>query len=333
MRKQLALFMAAILVMSLGLAGCGKRSQEGVLKDLQKVQSDLKTYHSKAMMVVQSPQSTQKHYIETSYQAPNLYRIALGNEKREITQVIIKNEDGIFVVNPQLKKSFRFQGDWAENQGGHVYLYHAMINRILQAAEKTYDMKNGLVTFEMAMQPENPIVTKQKIVLDDRKLYPKQVVLLSKEEKPVVTVDYESFETGLNFNKDTFTAEGAMALAGNSVPAMAGKTDFGVIEPAYLPKGMTKTDITEKDGAMYLMYQDAQGKAVTIVERRPQPGTFALPKSQMHDLYGSPAIVTGTGEAKTMYWTSNGIEFSMTAAIPVSEMQKIAQSTMGMSGK
>jgi hypothetical protein len=208
-----------------------------------------------------------------------------------------------------------------------------MINRILQSSDKKYDMKNGLVTFEMAMQPENPIVTKQKIVLDDRKLYPKQVVLINKENKPVVTVDYESFETGLSFNKDTFTAEGALAVAGSSVPAMAGKNDFGLIEPAYLPKGMMKSDITEKDGAMYLMYKDSEGKAVTIVERRPQPGTLALPKSQVHDLYGSPAIVTGSGDAKTMYWTYNGIEFSMTSTLPVQEMQKMAQSTMGMSGK
>lgn len=333
MRKSFVLLMVAILVLSIGLTGCGKRTQESVMKDLQGVQKDLKSYESKAMMQVQTPQSSTKYYIETSYQAPHNYRIALGNEKKEITQVIIRNDEGIFVVNPQLKKSFRFKGDWTENQGGHVYLYHAMVNRILEVKDKEFSMKDGTVTFEMSMTPENPLITKQKITLDDKKLYPKQVMLIGKDDQPVVTVDYQDFKTGVNFKKDQFTPEGAMAFAGNSVTVSAGKTDFGVIEPAYVPQGMALKDVKELNGAMYLVYQDKAGKAMTIVERRPNPGTYPLPESTVYDLYGAPAIVTGAGDVKTMYWTHQGIEFSMTAALSVQELTRIAQSTMGMTGK
>lgn len=333
MRKSFVLLMTAILVLSFGLAGCGKRTQENVVKDLQGVQKSLKSYQSKAIMTVETPQSTNKYYIETWYQAPHNYRIALGNENKEITQVIIRNDDGIFVVNPQLKKSFRFKGDWTENQGGHVYLYHAMIDRILEEKDKKFIVKDGAVQFDLPMVPDNPLITKQKITLDDKKLYPKQVVLLSKEEKPIVTVNYEDFKTGMNFKKDVFTPEAAMALAPNSTPVMAGKTDFGVIEPSYLPKGMVMKDMKQIDGAMYLVYKDDAGKTVTLVERRPSPGTYPLPQSQVMDLYGTPAIVTGSGDVKTMLWTYQGIEFSMTSALPVQEMSRIAQSTMGTTGK
>jgi outer membrane lipoprotein-sorting protein len=325
--------MTAILVLSLGLAGCGKRTQENVVKDLQGVQKSLKSYQSKAMMTVETPQSTTKYFIETWYQAPLQYRIALGNEQREITQIIIRNEEGIFVVNPQLKKSFRFKGDWTENQGGHVYLYHAMINRILEEKDKKFTTKDGIVVFEMPMAPENPLIAKQRITLEDKKLYPKQVVLLNKEEKPIVTVNYEEFKTGMNFKKDAFTPEAAMTLAPDAVPTLAGKTDFGVIEPSYVPKGMVLKDMKEIDGAMYLVYRDEAGKTLTLAERRPGPGNYTLPQSTVHDLYGTPAIVTGSGEVKTMLWTHQGIEFSMTTALPVEEMTRIAQSTMGMTGK
>ncbi|GAX89197.1 DUF4367 domain-containing protein [Effusibacillus lacus] len=335
MRKSFALLMAAILVLSLGLAGCGKRTMDNVVKDLQGVQKSLKSYQSKAMMVVQQPQSTTKYYIETWYQAPNLYRIALGNEQKEINQVIVRNEEGIFVVNPQLKKSFRFRGDWAEEHGGHVYLYHAMIDRIIKSQDKKFSAKEGAVVIEMPMMPENPIISKQQVLLDDRKLYPKQMILLNKDEQPVVTVNYESFETGMSFNKDAFTPEAAMAMGKDkgAVPVTAGKTDFGAIEPTYLPKDFTFKEIKEQEGAIYLIYQDGKGKALTIVERRPAPGVAVLPESEVHDLYGIPAVVTGAGDVKTMYWTARGVEFSMTASLPVQEMAKIAQSTMGMTGK
>jgi outer membrane lipoprotein-sorting protein len=336
MRKPFMLLLMAFLVMSIGLAGCGKRTAENVLKDLQGIQGSLKSYQSKAMMEVQTPSSTTKYYIETWYQKPDLYRIALGDEKRQINQVIVRNEEGIFVVNPQLKKSFRFRGDWAENQGGHVYLYHALIDRILKSQDKKLSMKDGQVVIEMAMVPENPVVTKQQIFLDDRKLHPKQMVLFNKEEQPVVTVNYEFFDTGMSFKKDVFTPEAAMALAADNgaVSVTAGKTDFGVIEPGYLPKGMNLKEIKEHEGAMYLMYNDDKGKAVTIVERRPAPGTVPLPiDTTIRDLYGTPAVVTGAGDVKTMYWTHRGVEFSMTASLPVTEMMKIAQSTMGSVGK
>ncbi|MFC4766843.1 DUF4367 domain-containing protein [Effusibacillus consociatus] len=337
MRKSFVLLMVVILVASMGLAGCGKRTMENVMKDLQGIQGSLKSYQSKAMMLVQTPGgSSTKYYIETWYQRPDLYRIALGDDKKQINQVIVRNEEGIFVVNPSLKKSFRFRGDWAENQGGHVYLYHALVDRILKAENKEFSIKEGLVQIEMPMVPENPLVTKQQIFLKEKNLHPHQMVLLSKDDQPIVTVDYEFFDTGMSFKKDAFTPEAAMTLGPEkgALPAAAGKTDFGVIEPAYLPKDMVLKEISERDGAIYLVYNDAQGKTVTLVERRPAPGTTPLPSNTtVRDLYGTPAVVTGAGEVKTMYWTNRGVEFSMTGSLPIQEMMKIAQSTMGTVGK
>src|SRR5690625_5969794 len=46
----------------------------------------------------------------------DLYRVALTNpEDEKGSQVILKNEDGVFVLTPALDKSFKFQTDWPEN--------------------------------------------------------------------------------------------------------------------------------------------------------------------------------------------------------------------------
>ncbi|BCJ87218.1 outer membrane lipoprotein-sorting protein [Effusibacillus dendaii] len=335
MRKSLRVVWVMVFAICVGLAGCGIRSADDVVKNLQSVQKNLKSYKSTATMTVQTPSSTSKYYIETWYQAPGNYRIALGNEKKEISQVILRNEDGIYVVNPQLKKSYRFRGDWSENQGGHVYLYHALVDRILQAKDKELSIRKDSVLINMSMLPENPIITKQQVLLDDRKLYPKQMVLFNKENQPIVTVDYESFDTGMNFQKDAFTPEAAMALANTdgTVAVAGGKSDFGVIEPAYLPKGMTLKDVKEQDQTIYLVYTDAQGNVATITEARAEPGAVALPSGKMQDLLGTPAIVTGSGNVKTLYWTHQNLEFSLTSSLPVQEMTKMAQSTMSAIGK
>jgi outer membrane lipoprotein-sorting protein len=333
MRKTIAWILLVLLMLSLLVTGCGTVTQESVLNDLQSIGKNLKTYKSKAMMTVQTSAVPQKYYIETWYRSPDTYRIALGNEKREITQVIVRNPEGIFVINPQLKKSFRFQGEWAENQG-HVYLYHAMIHQILEAKEKTFNQGKGTVSFDLPIQ-ENPLVIRQQIILDEKKLYPRQVLLLDKSEKPVVQVMYEDFKTGVTFEPDDFTPEKAMALADpkQAAPAMAASNDFGILEPSYVPPGFEHRETIEKDGFVLLRYTGKAG-AFTLKETRPVSLNQALlGNNQLLSVYGSPAVVTGAGEAKTMYWSHNGIEFSLTGSLPVQEMMKVAASLDDVSGK
>ena len=296
------------------------------------MKQNLKSYESKATMTVSANNQVQKYSIETWYQSPHYYRIALGNENKEITQVIVRNDDGVFVVSPQLKKSFRFRGDWAENQG-YVYLYHAAIDRVLNAKDRNFEAKDGNLSFTMKMEPENPLVTEQKVVLKDSNLGPVQIALLDKESKAVVSVDYESFKTGVEFKKDAFTPEAAMAMAPTDAkPVMAGAKDFGIIEPRYLPSGSKMVDQQETKSTVMLRFDGE--KPFTITEQRPAAKDTSLYAGQMVDLWGTTAVVNSTESGnRSMYWFHNGVEFSLTGNMAVQEMVKVAQSMIGHGGK
>ncbi|MGZ4135072.1 MAG: DUF4367 domain-containing protein, partial [Tumebacillaceae bacterium] len=285
-------------------------------------------YESKATMTVSVNNSTQKYYIETWYQSPDLYRISLGTDPKDITQVIVHNNDGIFVVSPQLKKSFRFKGDWAENQG-HVYMYHAALDRILKSQNKQFDSTDKNLVFTMKMEPENPLVLSQRVTLKDN-LDPQQIALLDKSGKSLVSVDYDSFKTGVSFKKDAFTPEAAMTVAtAEAKPVMAGALDFGVIEPHYVPQGNKLLDPQTADGSIILHY--AGNKPFTITEQRPAANTTSLHQGQIIDLWGSTAVLTGAADAAihSLHWFNDGVEFSLTGSMTVNEMVKVAQSMIG----
>lgn len=332
LRQKLYLVFVCCLVLSLTLVGCGSRDQETVLKDLGEMKQDLKAYESKAMMTVSANNQVQKYSIETWYQSPHYYRIALGNENKEVTQVIIRNDDGVFVVSPQLKKSFRFRGDWAENQG-YVYLYHAVIDRVLNAKERGFEAKDGQLSFTMKMEPENPLVTEQKVTLKDSNLHPVQVALLDKDKKAVVSVDYESFKSGVEFKKEQFSPEAAMAMAPTDAkPVMAGAKDFGIIEPRYLPNGAKMVDQQETKSTVMLRF-DGQNP-FTITEHRPAAKDTSLYAGEIVDLWGVPAVVAGAEAGnRSMYWFHNGVEFSLTGNMAVDEMIRVAQSMTNHAGK
>ena len=334
--RKLHLILITVLVLALALVGCsGARDQATVLKDLTNLRQDMKSYEAKATMTVNANNTTQKYYIETWYLSPNFYRIALGNEQKEITQVIVRNEDGIFVVSPLLKKSFRFKGDWAESQG-HVYLYHAALDRIVNAPEKEFATRDGHVSFTMKMEPENPLISKQRITLKDSSYEPTQVALLDKEDHAVVSVDYDSFKSGVGFKKEQFTPEAAMAMAQtDGVKAvMAGAKDFGLIEPRYVPAGSKQLDPQETSSMVMLRY--GGDTPFTITEQRPAAKDTALHKGQIVDLWGTTAVVSGadgTNDMRTMQWFHNGVEFSMTGKMALAEMVKVAQSMIESVGK
>ena len=63
----------------------------------------------------------------------------LQNAKKDQSQIILRNEEGVFVLTPALNKSFRFQSDWPQNSS-QAYLYESLVRDILQ------DKKN--LTFE-----------------------------------------------------------------------------------------------------------------------------------------------------------------------------------------
>lgn len=328
LKKSLFLVLVTVLVLSLTLVGCGTKDQATVMKDLTNVRHDLKSYKSTATMTVNVNNSTQKYYIETWFQAPDLYRIALGTDPKEITQVIVHNNDGIFVVSPQLKKSFRFKGDWAENQG-HVYMYHAALDRILKTQDTNkFDSGDKNFTFTMKMDPENPLVSAQRVTLKDN-FDPQQIALLDKNGKSLVSVDYNSFNTGVSFKKDDFTPEAAMTMApADAKPVMAGALDFGIIEPNYVPSGNKLLDPQTVDGSVMLHYDGKN--PFTIIEQRPAAKDTSLYLGTVEDLWGSTAVLTGDASSSlhTLHWFNKGVEFQMTGKLAVDEMVKVAQSMM-----
>lgn len=325
-----------LLTMGLLLTGCGTVTQESVLQKLQNIQNKPKPYKSKAMMTVQIASTVpRKFYVETWFYSPSVYRIALGNEQREMTQVIVRNEQGIYVIQPQLKKAFRFQGDWAENQGS-IYLYHPLIQQILQSSERKFQRQReeGTVSFDLPMQPENPLVVRQKIVLGEKDLYPRQIDLYDKEDRPVVSIQYESFQENVKFDESDFSPEKDMAMNRQESLTAQGKDDnLGTIEPSYIPSGFTYKDTFSQEGRVWLRYVGDHG-AVTLQERRSRPGRETLVGvTQLWTLYTTPIIVTTTGPVRTMHWTVNGVDFVLTGALPPQEMLKMAFSTWGMTGK
>lgn len=330
MRKVTGLVMAAGLVIAI-VAGCGAPSKDAMVGKLKaETQTlDQKNYTSTAMMTVQTDNSSQTYYVETSYEGPDKYRIALGDSNKNINQIIVKNPNGMFIVSPSLQKVFRFSGSWAQNQG-HIYLYDQILQQIISSGDVKVSEKGGNYSFEMPVSPANDVVSKEQVELT-KDLKPQKVVLYDKQNQAVVLIDFKSFQTGVKFQDADFDPY-KLAAKSTAKTTAVDQSEFGYILPTDTLGDKLDVAEPEEQDDYLLRYSGEHG--FTLSEWRPNAGTDGMPTATLVDLYGVPALQTTAGNAKQLVWLSNGVEFALTSShLDDAQMQAIATSTFGQVGK
>ncbi|MBD2870926.1 LolA family protein [Paenibacillus arenilitoris] len=200
---------AILLCFSLVLAACGTKDAESVVKDLDKVVNSMESYQGSGTMTLNTSQQPLEYKVEVSYQKPHYYRIKLTNEEKDITQIVLRNDDGVFVLTPKLNKVFRFQSDWPQNQG-QVYLYQTLIQSILVDNSRQFVVNDDAYVFDVMANYNNGSLARQKIWLDKTDYKPVQVEVSDTNAAVMVQVQFDSFEFGPKFDKAVFETEANM---------------------------------------------------------------------------------------------------------------------------
>lgn len=203
MRRRITWVLTIVIVVSVMLAGCGKKDASGVVKDLDKVVTKMESYQGSGIMTLYTGDNPQEYKVEVWYQNPSYYRIALTNAQKNVTQIVLRNDQGVYVLTPSLNKSFRFQSDWPENQG-QVYLYQTLVKSIVSDNTRQFVNDKDSYVFDVAANYNTHSLVRQKIWLAKSDYAPKQVQVSDAEAKVVVEVKFDKFAFGTKFDKNSF---------------------------------------------------------------------------------------------------------------------------------
>lgn len=102
MKKYLFLF---VLFLSLFLVGCGKNNTEDILSDLTKKINDLKSYQLDGSLEVVNNDDVFNYDVSVSYKDKDYFKVSLTNLANSHEQIILRNDDGVYV---QTHKSMQF---------------------------------------------------------------------------------------------------------------------------------------------------------------------------------------------------------------------------------
>lgn len=77
------------------LVGCGNSSDDVVKKLSKKVETD--SYHLSGELAIQNNEDTYLYDVDVSYAKENNFRVSLKNKTNDHEQIILRNEEGVYV--------------------------------------------------------------------------------------------------------------------------------------------------------------------------------------------------------------------------------------------
>jgi len=332
-----------LVLLILFLAACGEKSKEDVTAKLQENLEEMTGYKAKAEMMMNTGQEEQTFNIDVWYKQDNLYRVALDNGlERNESQIILKNEDGVFVLTPALDKSFKFQTEWPENSS-QPYLYQSLVKDVLKDTEAEFESNETHYIFKTKTNYQsNNNLPYQEIHFDKKTYTPSKIRVLDKDQNALVEVNFASFEMDPSFADDDFTMEKNMEsssaeeeTAAQANPQSEETEELAVFFPTYTAGAEVKEkkEVDLENGKRVILTFEGEKNFTLVEERKDTEAVLTSPQQVNGDIVNLGSTIAGLSE-NTMEWSYNGVDFTLASdELTKEEMIQVAQSVQGQEVK
>jgi len=181
------------LLLMFFLAGCSKKDSLNVKNEFVNMVNHTKSYKLVGKMELIGDEETFNYTIDVSYLEKDYYKVEMVNTTNEHKQIILKNDDGLYVVTPSLNKSFKFESTWPDNSS-QAYILASLVKDIEKDTESTVNANNdGYIIQNKVNYPNNDDLKYQKIYLDN-KLNIQKVEVYGDADLPKIKVVFEDVD-------------------------------------------------------------------------------------------------------------------------------------------
>ncbi|MBO0960457.1 outer membrane lipoprotein carrier protein LolA [Neobacillus sp. MM2021_6] len=333
MRKKWLLLLMGLVVIFM-LAACGSKSQDDVVKELKGKQGDLTSYKVNATMTLKMGADSQVYKVEIWHKDPTFYRVNLKNAEKDQSQMILRNNQGVFVLTPALNKSFRFQSDWPQNSS-QAYLYESLIKDIVADKEAKFTSTKDHYVFETKTRYQNnSMLPIQEIKLNKSDLSPAMVKVMDPDRNALVTVEFSKVTFNASFDKDDFDMKKNMTRAQLNLPAMAtgGDQAFTVMYPTYKLTGtklIGEKTINIQDGKRVVLTYDGK-KSFTLVQEKVTAKVASTSPTNVEGDIVDLGVTIGAVSDHSLSWSHGGVDYMIASKnLTTEEMIEVAKSVQG----
>ena len=316
------IFLSLLSILLLVCTGCFNNNKN-VVEQFKKDVESLKSYKVNGVLEIINNENTYKYDVEATYKKNDMFKVDLKNQTNDHQQIILKNEEGVFVLTPSLNKSFKFQSDWPYNNS-QSYLLQNILNDIENDDDKKIEEKDGMTIVTTKVNySNNKKLVKQKIYFDDN-FDLKKVEVYNSDDVVKIRMKFSNIDTKLKIDKECFDLDKNMNTTKTTV---ADNTLESALYPMYMPDNtylQNEEKVSTKSGERIILTFAGDNPFMLIEE------TVDINNNDILPVYGEIELLNDTigyvsdGVAS---WISNGVEYyAVSETMDNSELLEIVNS-------
>ena len=313
--KKILIFILMVCL-SFFVTGCGKVDKKAVLNKFEKKVNNVNGYQMEAEMELINNEDSYTYDVIVSYKKKDSFRVSLRNKTNNHEQIILKNDDGVYVLSPNLNKSFKFQSKWPYNNS-QSYLVQSILNDMKNDTKLIMkETKSGYVFESKVNYKNNSRLTHQKVTIDKNYLI-KKVVVYDDEENAQIKVKFKSIDMKAKFDDDYFSIEENMktSIDDNSEVSFQFNTLDEAIYPMYLPEGTyleSEKTVDLTDGERIILTFAGNSPFMLVEETASISDEMQIiPTSGDVDLFASGFAIIGDSSVS---FTQDGINYYLVSS-------------------
>ncbi len=315
------------------LAACGSKSKDDVVKELTGKLNDLSGYKVDAKMTLKMGTDSQVYNVEIWHKDPTFYRVNLKNTEKDQSQMILRNKEGVFVLTPALKKSFKFQSDWPQNSS-QAYLYESLIKDIVEDKEAKFSTTKEHYVFETKTRYQNnSMLPIQEIKLNKEDLSPAVVKVMDPDRNALVTVEFSKVKFNASFDDSDFDMKKNMTRADLNLPVMADSKDtaFTVKYPTadLGAKLVDEKEVKLENGKRVVLTYEGE-KSFTLVQEKVTVKEASTSPTYVDGDLVDLGVTIGAVSEGSITWTMDGVDYMIASNdLTEKELVEIARTVQG----
>ena len=306
--------------------GCSNNIEDKLIKKFESDVNSSKSYVLNGSLDIINDEDAFNYSVELGYKKKDMYKVKLVNTTNNHEQIILKNNDGVYVITPSLNKSFKFQSEWPNNSS-QAYILSSILSDLNNTENKNFQEEGEyLVIQSNVTYPNNPDLSYQKLFFDKDYNLKKNEVYNS-DNKIRIRFVISNIDYKANLDDNYFNVENSIDANCCSKDKETASLDE-IIYPLYIPSdtylSAKETISTDQGNRAILTF--AGSKDFVLIE---EP-TVANLEFETIPVYGDPVMMNGNIGAlsgNSLYWTSNDIDYYLSGTdLSTEELLTVASS-------
>lgn len=318
-KKFLILFLLLFCV-----TGCFNKGSKDVVSSLKKNIEKTNSYHIIGELEIINNEDSYTYNVDVAYQKENNFRVSLKNKTNNHEQIILKNNEGVYVLTPSLNKSFKFQSDWPYNNS-QIYLLQTLLKDIEGDSNKIIEEKDGSYNIITKVNySNNKNLVKQKIYID-KNMNIAKVEIMNNEDIVKMKMLFNKIDLNATYKDEYFNIDNNMMINHTSETL---KEIEDIIYPMYMPENtyLKSQDTVSLDNGERVILTFAGESPFMIIEET----VNVTDNYETTVVYGDPEILldtVGSVSENSVSFISGGIEYyAVSEALDKTELLEVVNS-------